>query len=153
MNLTRVTNSLVTRLIVFGVVLVIVGATARYILLSKVLRDNLIEVFSEQQISLADAAARDVDYKLDQRRRLLAQLAHTLPQDLLGNPERLRDWLQQSQELMPLFSLGVVVADPNGRVMADFPPVTGHRVTNVTAQVCFPGAKSCRWIKRSSTNS
>src|ERR1700692_3599240 len=67
MNLTRVTNSLVTRLIVFGVVLVIVGATARYILLSKVLRDNLIEVFSEQQISLADDAARAVDYTVSRR--------------------------------------------------------------------------------------
>jgi len=137
MNLTRVTNSLVTRLIVFGVVLIIVGATARYILLSKILRDNLIEVFSAQQVSLADAAARDVDYKLDQRRRLLAQLARTLPQDLLGDPERLRDWLQQRQELMPLFSLGVVVADPNGKVLADFPPVPGRVGSSIAGDTDF----------------
>src|SRR5476649_1932530 len=137
MNLTRVTNSLVTRLIVFGVVLIIVGATARYILLSKVLRDNLIDVFSAQQVSLADSAARDVDYKLDQRRRLLAQLASTLPHDLLADPERLRNWLQQRQELMPLFSLGVVVADPNGRVIADFPPVAGRVGSSIAGDTDF----------------
>jgi len=141
MTLTRITNSLVTRLIIFGVLLVVFGAVSRYVVLSKVLHDNLVQVFSTQQETLAEAIATDVDYKLTQRRDVLARMAQTLPQPLLSQPAALREWLALRQDLLPLFSLGVTVVDPQGRILADYPPSPQHRDTTFTDDADFQVAR------------
>lgn len=137
MTLTRIANSLVTRLIIFGVLLVIAGASTRYVVLSQVLRTNLIQVFSTQQETLAEAIATDVDYKINQRRDLLTQLSATLPQALLTRPALLRDWLQQRQQLLPLFSVGLLVADTDGRVLADYPVLPGRAGSSIANNADF----------------
>ena len=67
MNLRKISKSLVTRMILFGVLLVISGGLARYLLLAKFLRDDLIQVVSAQQIALAQAVAEDIDDQLATR--------------------------------------------------------------------------------------
>jgi len=146
MNLPRIANSLVTRLIIFGVLLVLVGSVARYILLSTYLRGDLIQVFSAQQASLADAAARDVDYEIVQRQLLLERLAATLPQALLTQPDRLRDWLEERQDLQPMFSLGLRVADLNGTLLSEVPPVPGRRVISLADDPDFRAARAGRTL-------
>ena len=142
MNVRRIAHSLVTRLIVFGILIVIAGGAIRYALLSQYLRDDLIQVVSAQQSALAEAIARDVDYKIEERRHMLAQMAVTLPQELLPYPERLRDWLQQRHELQPLFSLGLIVADNNGTILVDFPPMPGRVGVSVAGNPDFQAARA-----------
>lgn len=126
MSPLRIVNSLVTRMILFGVLLLVLSSTARYIVLSDVLRKNLIQVFSAQQVTLAQAIATDVDYKLTQRRQFLEQMARTMPPELLSQPGALRLWLQHRDELLPLFSLGLTVTDPQGHILVDYPAQPGR---------------------------
>ena len=78
--MARIANSLATRLIVFGLLLVIAGAAARFFLLPKFLSAGLIRVVSAQQTVLAEHVARDIDYKIVERRRFLQRVADTLAQ-------------------------------------------------------------------------
>lgn len=119
-------NSLVTRLMFFGVVLVILGAVLRYFIFIGLLRDNLIRVFSTQQTALAQVVANDVDYKLAERRHLLGRLAQALPPELVADPARLSAWLAARQRIQPLFSLGLLIADRHGKIIADAPDIAGR---------------------------
>ncbi|ANQ85486.1 putative signaling protein [Azoarcus olearius] len=126
MTLKRVSQSLLARLIAFGLLLVILGSFARYYLLAKYLREDLTQLVSAQQLAYAEAVAQDIDFKLRERLRLLQRLAATLPQTLLDDPERLGAWLAERHKLNPVFSLGIVVADTRGTVLADYPAAPGR---------------------------
>lgn len=141
MHLKRITNSLVTRLIVVGLLLVILGTVAGYFQLTKFLREDLTQVVSAQQMALAEYVAHDVDDKLAERRRFLERLATTLPPELLAQPARLRDWLKERHQLQPLFSLGFMVADADGKVLTDFPPTPGRTGLSIADDPDFRAAR------------
>lgn len=138
MNMQRFTTSLVLRLIVFGVLMVIFGSVVRYFFLSRFLRENLVQVISAQQSSLAEYVASDIDYKLKERRLFLERLAATVPQELLAKPALLRGWLKERHELQPLFSRGLIVADVSGTVLVDYPPIPGRIGVSVPDNTDFP---------------
>jgi diguanylate cyclase (GGDEF)-like protein len=121
MNIRRLPHSIVVRLIALGLGIVLCGTAVRYVALTHFLREDLGTVVAAQQLALATYVARDVDYKISQRRLLLERLAAALPADLLGQPARLDAWLAERHELQPLFSYGLFVVDSRGRVLADFP--------------------------------
>jgi len=127
MNFKRFFNSLVTRLILFGTLVVFASAVARFHVLTNFLHDDLSEVAADQQSTIASYLAQDINYRIVERRRFLEQLARMLPAELLDQPEKLRSWLQERQELQPLFSMGLFVADANGAVITDYPPAAGRR--------------------------
>jgi len=127
MKVRRISNSLVTRMIMFGVLIVVAGGMARYLLLAKFLREDLIQVVSAQQTALAKAVAEDIDYQLASRWATLNRLGETLPLDMLGQPDRLTDWLAERYRINPAFLLGLVVADTHGKIIADFPVLPGRR--------------------------
>ena len=126
MSLRRYANSLVARIIAFGILLVLIGTVARYFILAGYIRDNLIQITSAQQSSLAEAAAQNIDDKLEDRLAFLKRVAMTMPLDLIQQPDRLHDWLKERAELLPLFSLGLLVTDPSGTILTDFPSVPGR---------------------------
>lgn len=142
MNPRRIANSLATRLIVLGMLLVIFGAVARYLLLPKFLREGLIQVISAQQVALADDVARDVDYKIVERRRFLERLADSLPLELLSRPALLRAWLQARQALQPLFSMDLAVVDAAGRLVSGYPPVPGRGGSSLAGTPVFREARA-----------
>lgn len=144
MFLKRFFTSLLSRIILFGLVLVLLGGGARYVFLSRFLQEDLTQVVSAQQKALAEAVAEDIDGKLVERVNLLAQLGKTLPPALLTQPARLEAWLAERHELHPVFSLGLVVADPQGRIIADFPPISGRRGASVAGQANFRAAAEGR---------
>lgn len=144
MNFKRFTNSLATRLVFLGVLMVALGGIARYSLLSDFLRENLIEVVSAQQTALAEAVAQDIDYKLVERRNLLEGLAKTLPRELLADPARLRAWLGERYQINPLFSLGLLVATADGRITTDFPPLPGRSGVSIAGEANFSAARAGR---------
>ncbi|MBS0356378.1 MAG: diguanylate cyclase [Proteobacteria bacterium] len=127
MALKRISNSLVTRLVLFGMLLVVGGGVARYVMQTRYLREDLTQLVSAQQMALADEVAREVDYKIRERRRFIEQLAATFPLDQLGQPSRLEAWLAERHRLNPLFNLGLLVIATDGHVIVDFPRVSGRR--------------------------
>lgn len=126
MTFQRFFSSIITRLVVIGVLIVLAGAFTRYFVLGKYLREELTSVVSAQQLALANYVARDVDYKLTERNAMLIQLAASLPIALLNHPAELRQWLGERHRLQPLFTQGLFVTDTKGRSIADFPQRTEH---------------------------
>lgn len=120
-NFRRIFDSIVTRLLLLGLCLVVLGTVARYYALTDFLHKDLSAVVESQQLALATYVARDVDDKIVQRRELLECLAASLPLGLLERPDRLRAWLKERYEYQPLFSTGLFVVDANGTALADYP--------------------------------
>ncbi len=121
MNFQRLANSLVTRLLMLGVAIAVVGGVARYHLLSSYLREDLSTVVASQQAAMAAYVAADIDANLQSRSTMLRQMAATLPVELLARPDDLRKWLGERYILQPLFSQGLFVTDIKGLTIADYP--------------------------------
>jgi diguanylate cyclase (GGDEF)-like protein len=121
MNLQRMRNSIVTRVILAGFAILLIGSVTRYVALADFLREDLQKVVSAQQEALAAYVARDIDIKIIERQNMLKHLAATLPAELLQQPDRLRDWLAVRQEAQPLFSEGLFVTGIDGIALSDYP--------------------------------
>jgi len=102
----------------------------RYYFVIGFVRDDLLSVVRAQQEALAQDMARDVDYKIVERRDLLNHLALTLPPELIAKPQQLRAWLATRHELAPLFSIGLFVTDLSGKAIADYPRLNERMATN-----------------------
>jgi len=121
MNLRRISHSIVTRIILLGIGIIIVGTVARYFLLADILRDELQKVVSAQQATLASYVAHDIDQKIRERQAMLARLALALPPRLLQHPDDLGSWLGQQQRLQPWFSPGLQVLGRDGHSLSAYP--------------------------------
>ena len=108
----------------------LVSSAARYFLLSNFLRDDLEKVVSSQQEALAGYVARDIDFKIVERQRMLSKFAAALPLGLLDRPDELRAWLRDHHDFQPLFSQGLFVTDSNGVTVADYPALPHRTGTN-----------------------
>lgn len=114
-------HSIVTQLIVFGLVIAAFTGMARYFLLTEFLRNDLEKLVSSQQEALASYVARDIDYKIVQRQQMLGHLAERFPFELLARPQKLQLWLGERFELQPLFSQGLFVTDAMGDMLTSYP--------------------------------
>ncbi len=121
-------SSLVTRLILMGVVLSVLGTAASYFQLTRFLREDLTQSVADQQLALAAYVARDIDNYLAERQRFLERLSATLPAELLPQPTRLRDWIDERHALNPVFSQGLRVVDPKGRALDGGPDVAAGAI-------------------------
>lgn len=121
MNLRRLSNSIVTRLILVGIAIIVIGTVIRYNLLTRFLKEDLEIVVSAQQTALASYVAQDIEHKIGERQAMLAHMAQTLPLPLLRQADALRAWLAVRHDLQPLFSQGLFVTDRHGRVLSDYP--------------------------------
>lgn len=119
MKLQNITNSLITRLVVMGLLMATVGTAASYFQLSRFLRKDLAASVAAQQTALADYVARDVDNYLRERLSFLERLAASLPPELLAQPPALRAWLDERSTLSPLFPLGLAIGDLAGERLDD----------------------------------
>lgn len=146
MNIHRFFNSLVTRLIVFGTLIVVASALARYQVLTDFLHDDLSEVAAEQQSTIASYLAQDIDYRIMERRRFLETLSRMLPSDLLSHPDKLRAWLRDRQDLQPLFSDGLFVANAQGDIISDYPSVPGRNGMSLAIYPDFHLVREGRFI-------
>jgi diguanylate cyclase (GGDEF)-like protein len=117
----KINKSIVTRVVAFVVLLVVADALVRYFLVADFLREDLTRVVAQQQESLANYVARDIDDKVNRRQQLLQQLADSLPQALLDDPPALSQWLGERFRLQSLFTESLFVTDPTGLAIADFP--------------------------------
>lgn len=129
-SLSRIFNSIVTRLLVLALCIVISGSVMRYYVLTQFLREDLSAVVENQQLALATYVAHDIDGKIVQRQVLLERLAASLPIRLLAQPEQLRAWLKERFEYQPLFSAGFFVVSSNGVPLADYPVLRDSVNTN-----------------------
>ncbi|WP_206047189.1 diguanylate cyclase domain-containing protein, partial [Noviherbaspirillum denitrificans] len=140
MKLPRAATSITARLLMLGAAIAIVGTVIRFVVMTNFLREDIGSVVAAQQLALASYVAHDIDQKIIQRQRLLQQMKESLPMDLLDQPDKLRLWLRDHHELVPLFSYGIFVADREGRTIADYPARPERSNINYTGRDYFQHA-------------
>jgi diguanylate cyclase (GGDEF)-like protein len=144
MRIKKITRSLVTRLILVGTLFAIVATGVGYYQVTGILRESLTQVVSVQQMALAEHVARDVDEKLIEQRTFLERMAAALPQERLLQSAYLRDWLSERQALQSFFSMGLVVADAKGTILASTTSHLGGVGASVAAVAVFQTAREGR---------
>ncbi len=120
-------NSLVFRLIFFGMLLVTVGLGYRVVVVMPTLAEDIKNLVANQQLSIANYVARDIDQKIIERRSLITRLTADLPPALLNQRTALASWLAERQRYSPLFSSGLMLIPASGQgLLAETPVVTGR---------------------------
>lgn len=130
MNLRRFSKSILFRLLLGTVAIILIGSVLRYVLLTRVLRDNLQALVASQQLALANYVAQDVDQRIRLRQSMLSNLAATMPRELLRHPQSLRNWLNERHAVLPLFTRGVIVFDPDRNMVVHEPTIPNHSRLN-----------------------
>jgi len=121
MPLRRLTDSIITRMLILITFLACASSVIRYFAVDHLLHQNLGSIIEGQQLSLANYVAKDIDDKIIQRQSVLGDLARALGPRLLQHPEQLQAWLRVHYHYQRLFDAGLYVADRKGKVIAQYP--------------------------------
>lgn len=134
-------NSIKFRLIALGVVLVVAGMASRTFLVNPFVREQMAELVSAQELTIATYVAEDIDHSIKSRLDLIGQFAVDLPSGLLAHPEPLRAWIKERQHINPLFD-GIVVVSPDGHgLLAEYPATPGREALDYSNSDWFLAAK------------
>jgi diguanylate cyclase (GGDEF)-like protein len=142
MKLTRLCNNLVTRLVIFAIFAIAASAVIRYYVVKNFLHEDQSVIAAEQQQMIASYLAQDINQRILERRHFLEQLALSFPPKLLDQPSELREWLRERQTLNPLFSMGLYVADMQGKIIADYPVMNGRAGLNISGYTDVQGVRN-----------
>ena len=108
-------RSVLVRLVVFGLLMVLLASVLRYTLLARFLREDMTQIVEQEQMSLAQYVASDVDFKVLRRQTYLKSLAAGLTPESLAQESKLRDWIERTDAVQTLFSGGLQVYDAQAR--------------------------------------
>ena len=87
------------------------------------LSQDMTESMAAQQFSTVSYIASDLDDKFRQRIELLNAVAGIITPELLGSPEKMREFLKTRFGLLALFKAGLSVVSREGIGITDYPPV------------------------------
>lgn len=97
----RLFNSIISRLVIFSLVVLLVGVVGRYVTLTQYLRDELDATSLAQQTTLARHFAQDLDTQVDRRQLWLHRLAASLVRRAGSDPRLTQEWVQEQIDLFP----------------------------------------------------
>ncbi|MFZ6864154.1 diguanylate cyclase domain-containing protein [Undibacterium sp. Ji67W] len=142
MQFLRFTHGLKFRIIVVGLVFIFCGSIIRYNIAANIVRTNMLEVVSDQQLSLATYVAQDINEKVLLRQQLLEKIVNTFPLPFLNRPHQLEAWLQERQDFSPLFSQGLVIIPKDGKgIIADYPHISARAQLDFNERDWFVAAR------------
>ncbi len=110
-------------------VVLLVGAGS-YVQLNLTL-GRLQQTVADQQYSLVSRVAEEMDQRVQLNQAALARTAAAITPELLQQPQRLQAFLDDKYSLLLLFD-DLIVANPDGRVVADTPELPDRRGTDVS---------------------
>lgn len=119
MFLASFTQSILFRLIVFGLGMIIAGSTIRYVIMSDFLREDITSVVSQQQMSLANYVANDIGHKILIRQYRLQEMGSQITPDIIYGAALPNSNFGQSAPFEALFSAGVLLTSAEGRIISN----------------------------------
>lgn len=137
-NLRRILDSVVTRLLLLALCIITLGMVVRYFTLIRFLHEDLGNAVEGQQFALSRYIAHEIDQQLIQRKVVLKRLSSDLPGGLLQQPQRLHVWLNQKSREQSLFGRFAVVND-RGQILASTTPAADTAQLTQWAQNHRPG--------------
>lgn len=117
MSLASFTQSIFFRLVIFGLGMILVGSTTRYIVMSDFLREDITNVVSQQQMSLANYVANDIGHKILIRQYRLQELGSQITHDIIYGSALPAVGFGQSAPFESLFSAGILLTSAEGRII------------------------------------
>jgi PAS domain S-box-containing protein len=114
--------SLKTKFITVVLVIFVVSSWLLAFAIQHSLKEDMVALLGAQQYSTVSYIAADIDGKIRHRIDLLNQNAK-LVSELIGSPEKTREFLKGRIGLQALFQAGLVVIDKQGVGVADYPIV------------------------------
>lgn len=92
---------------------------------TRLLREDMGRVLSDQQYTLVQRAAREIDSKFETGVSVLAGTAAFITEADMAQPARLREQFRQKPGLLAFFD-DLLVINPAGRIVMDHPEVAGR---------------------------
>jgi diguanylate cyclase (GGDEF)-like protein/PAS domain S-box-containing protein len=102
----------------------------------RLLREDMGRVLSEQQFSLVQRTAREIDSKFETGISVLAGTAAFISDADMAQPARLREELHQKPGLLSFFD-DLLVLNPAGRLVADYPELPGRTGVDASDRAFF----------------
>ena len=98
--------------------------------ISSQLEQNLVQLLSAQQFSMASFVADDIEASLQFRLQSLTKAAERVTPELLSNPAEAADFLRGRDTLNEMFQVGLVLISKEGKGIADNPYIPARRSYN-----------------------
>ena len=119
-------RSLKTRVTLFSLVIFALSLWSLAYYASKMLRTDLEQLLSDQQLSTVALVAANIDQELKERMTALERIAGDLDESELKSPAKLQANLERRSILPMLFNAGYYVTDAAGTTTASFPVEAGR---------------------------
>ena len=119
-------RSLNTRVTFFTLAMFIVSIWSLEFYSSRMLRQDLLKLLSDQQFSTASFAAAWVNNELSERRHALEKVADRMSPALLATPAVLQAFLDDRLALNTLFNGGIIAIGLDGTAVAEVPLSAGR---------------------------
>jgi diguanylate cyclase (GGDEF)-like protein len=134
-------KSIKIRIVALGVTLLMIGMLARNFVALPLIQEHVYELVASQQMSIATYVARDIDNSISSRLAFIDRLAGQLPPALAGQPLQLQAWIEDRQQVNPLFNGGLLVVRPDGKgLLAEYSATPGQRQLDFAATDWFRAA-------------
>lgn len=139
-NNKSVWSSLKVRVTVFSLIIFLAGIWSLAFMTSTMLREDLQQMLSEQQLSTVSIIAWDINQEIEFRLNSLEMIAKEISQATLHNSSELQATMEEQPLLEELFNGGFFVVNASGRAIADVPRATGRLGMDVSGKSWMIGA-------------
>ena len=114
-------RSLTTRVTLFSLLIFVIGLWSLAFFASRVLREDMQGLLSEQQFSVVSLVAANMEQALDERVKVLDAVAGGISPAMLASPAALQAFLEQRLIFQPPFNAGAYVTRTDGTAIASVP--------------------------------
>lgn len=118
--------SLKTRVMLVVFVLLLGGIWGLATRVAAILQADLEQVLFDQLSATVAYVAADLDHKIHLRVAMLNEVAASVAPEVLADPARIQELLEQRSVSREIFPLGLIVADKDGTYVAEYPSIAGR---------------------------
>jgi PAS domain S-box-containing protein len=123
-------HSLKTRVTLYTLVIFLIGIWSLAFYASRILRESMQDMLSQQQLSTVTLMADEINDELKSRLRALDMVASSIDPGKMGDKAGLQDLLARLPVFQDLFNAGTFVTDRDGNAIVAFPSTSALRGLN-----------------------
>ena len=133
-------QSLKTRVTVFTLGIFLLGMAMLTYVVSSMLREDLEQVLSDQQLAIASLVAADIQRDLISRIQALETVAKDVTPAMINDAAKLQAHMERRRVFLALFNSGVIAYRTDGTAIAEIPLATGRVGNNYADRDYLIGA-------------
>ena len=118
--------SLKSRVTLFTLLIFLISLWSLTIYASRMLREDLEQVLSQQQFATVSLVAAQVNHNFETRRKALEKMAAISAVALAKGPAAMQELLEHNVILADLFNFGVLAYGVDGTTLAEVPRTAGR---------------------------